>query len=75
MSLYRSGMPLSLISEWLGHNDPETTLIYARADTEMKRKAIEKAEAIGRPVLPEAEKRMWDGNDNMIRQLLGLDLK
>lgn len=28
MSLYRSGMPLSLISEWLGHNDPETTLIY-----------------------------------------------
>ena len=75
MSLYRSGMPLSIISEWLGHNDPDTTLIYARADTEMKRRAIEKAEAIGGSVLPEAEVRMWDGNENMIRQLLGISPK
>jgi len=73
MILYRSGMPLSLISEWLGHNDPATTLIYSRADTEMKRKAIEKAEAIaGNTTLPESEHRIWENNDFMIRQLLGL---
>jgi len=73
MSLYRAGMPLALISEWLGHNDPETTLIYSRADTEMKRKAIEKAEAVsGKPILPEAEHGIWEGNDHMINQLLGL---
>lgn len=41
--LYRKGVPLVLISEWLGHSDLETTLIYAYADTEMKRKAIEAA--------------------------------
>ena len=41
--LYRKGVPLVLISEWLGHSDLETTLIYAYADTEMKRKAIESA--------------------------------
>ena len=34
---------LTLISEWLGHKNFETTLIYAHADTEIKRKAIEKA--------------------------------
>jgi integrase len=43
MSLYRSGIHLTLISEWLGHANFETTLIYARADTEIKRRAIKKA--------------------------------
>ncbi len=43
MSLYRSGVHLTLISEWLGHANFETTLVYAHADTEIKRQAIEKA--------------------------------
>ena len=42
MHLYEAGMPLPMISEWLGHSQMETTLIYAYADTEMKRKAVEK---------------------------------
>lgn len=43
MHLYQHGMDLALVSQWLGHANLETTLIYAHADTEMKRKAIEKA--------------------------------
>ncbi len=43
MHLYQHGMELSLISQWLGHANLETTLVYAHADTEMKRRAIEKA--------------------------------
>ena len=43
MHLYQAGMPLALLTEWLGHADPETTLIYAHADTEMKRQALAKA--------------------------------
>ena len=43
MHLYKGGMPLSLLSEFMGHENPETTLIYAYADTEMKREVIEKA--------------------------------
>ena len=39
MHLYKGGMPLPLISEWLGHANMETTLIYANADTEMKQKS------------------------------------
>ena len=26
MHLYQAGMPLALLTEWLGHADPETTL-------------------------------------------------
>ncbi len=68
--LYRSGMPLSVLSEFLGHSSEETTRVYAYADTEMKRKAIEKATAdIG---IPE-ETPVWDENDEeMIRKLAGL---
>jgi len=35
LPLYRQGMPLPLISEWLGYSSMETTMIYAYADTEM----------------------------------------
>jgi site-specific recombinase XerD len=38
---YRDGMPLALIAELLGHASVESTKIYAYADTEMKRVAME----------------------------------
>ena len=74
MQLYRQGMPLATLAQWLGHEDPETTLVYARADTKMKRLAIEKAEAISSPVIQPAEKipSMWEGNEEMIKRLCGL---
>lgn len=71
MHLYRSGMPLALLAEWLGHVNPETTLIYAYADTEMKRKAIEQAEA-NAGIRPSVEIGMWDGDEDMIKRLCGL---
>ncbi|MFJ5768882.1 tyrosine-type recombinase/integrase [Psychrobacillus sp. NPDC093180] len=71
MHLYRSGMPLPLLSEFLGHEDPETTLIYASADTEMKRKAIEKA-TINLDINNEMLVPLWKDDDEMIRKLYGL---
>jgi site-specific recombinase XerD len=71
MHLYRNGMPLALLTEFLGHENPETTLIYASADTEMKRKAIENASShliLG----DESAVPVWDDNDEMIRRLYGL---
>lgn len=41
--LRQGGMPLPILSEFLGHSDMETTLIYASADVDMKAKAIQKA--------------------------------
>ncbi len=43
MHLYQHGMDLTLISQWLGHEQLSTTLVYAHADTEAKRAAIERA--------------------------------
>lgn len=70
MHLYRSGMPLELLAELLGHADPETAWVYAYADTEMKREAILKAEETA-GVRQSAEVGMWDGDEDMIRRLCG----
>lgn len=43
MHLYQHGVDLTLVSQWLGHTNLETTLIYAHADTEHKRQAISRA--------------------------------
>jgi site-specific recombinase XerD len=43
MHLYQSGVNLVYIRDILGHVDISTTDIYARADTESKRKALEMA--------------------------------
>jgi site-specific recombinase XerD len=72
MLLYQAGMPLELLAQFLGHSDPITTLVYARADNEMKRKAIESASAVTGSVRPDAEKASWDGNEDMIKRLIGL---
>jgi len=50
MHLYQRGMDLTLVSQWLGHAQLDTTLIYAHADTEQKRKAIEKATSPDSPL-------------------------
>ena len=70
MHLYRSGMPLELLAELLGHADPETAWVYAYADTEMKREAILRAEE-NAGVRQSAEVGIWEGDEDMIRRLCG----
>lgn len=69
LHLYRNGMPLALVSEFLGHASLQSTKIYAYADTEMKRKAIQKAH--GEETLPE-NIPYWQEDDDIIRMLYGL---
>lgn len=70
MHLYQAGMPLALLTEWLGHADPETTLVYAHADTEMKRHALEKAHsATSKSPLPAP---LWHDREDIIQRLCGL---
>lgn len=73
MSLYQGGVHLTLISEWLGHANFETTLIYAHADTEIKRKAIEKAIPQNTPLAEHinAEQYKVDEED-ILKELCGL---
>jgi len=70
MHLYQSGMPMVLLSQYLGHAQVETTMIYAHADTEMKRAAIQKADAV-RKTKPVPDE-IWAGNEEMILKLSGL---
>ena len=42
MHLLQSGVNIVYIRDILGHSSVDTTEIYARADMEMKRKALEK---------------------------------
>jgi hypothetical protein len=73
MHLYQNGMPREMLSQWLGHAQLETTLIYAHADTEMKRKAIAEAtpadSPLGKHVMPTL---MKIENDDLVRRLYGL---
>lgn len=73
MHLYQHGAPLELISQWLGHKQLSTTMIYAQAGTEMKRKAIEKAMSPDSPLGKFTTKgRVTVDDDELIRRLYGL---
>ena len=69
MHLYRAGMPLVLLSEFLGHADVNTTRIYAWADTEMKRQAIQKVSGDTGRIHIEP---IWVNDEEMIKRLYGL---
>lgn len=71
MHLYQGGMPLSVLSEFLGHEDPETTLIYAYADTEMKREAVGKASERFPAMGTGAELPTWEDDDVIGRLMRG----
>jgi len=43
MHLLQAGVNLIYIRDWLGHTSIKTTGVYAKADTEMKRAALDKA--------------------------------
>lgn len=73
MSLYRNGVQLSLISQWLGHANVETTLIYAHADTEIKRRAIEQAVPEDSPLKSHLDATRYSVNNKLLlKQLCGL---
>jgi site-specific recombinase XerD len=65
MHLYQSGVALVYIRDLLGHVDISTTDIYARADTEMKRKALEHAY----PEMTQASLPDWNQNEGLLSWL------
>jgi site-specific recombinase XerD len=51
MHLLQSGVDLTVIAIWLGHEGTETTHIYVEADLEMKEKALSRIEEMPGPPL------------------------
>src|SRR6202040_2822091 len=68
MHLLQSGVSLDIIRDFLGHVDVKTTQIYARANLEMKRKALENiTEPSPVPTIP-----AWQQNQNLLDWLRSL---
>lgn len=57
VSLVAAGVDVTVIRSWLGHESLETTNVYARANVETKRKALEKVDPSVRPDKPPRWKR------------------
>jgi site-specific recombinase XerD len=73
MHLYQNGMDLTLISQWLGHSQLETTQIYAHADTEHKRIAIAKATPGHSPLFAKLNPDRYTITDeDALKRLVGL---
>ncbi len=73
MHLYQEGMDLTLVSQWLGHSQLETTQIYAHADTEHKRRAIEAATPPDNPLYSKLNSARYTVTDEeTLKRLTGL---
>lgn len=72
MHLYLAGVPLPLVSEWLGHSSMETTQIYARATDEMKRQAQRKLGEKEGSVLKDDVAFKYADNEDVLKKLAGL---
>jgi len=68
MHLLQSGVPLEIIRDFLGHVDVKTTEIYARANLEMKRAALEKVGGVS--LLPKIPS--WKQNKTLLEWLQSL---
>ena len=66
MHLLQAGNPDVIIRDILGHVDVKTTAIYARADLELKRAALEKTEQ------PPPKLLFWQKDKDLIDWLDGL---
>ena len=68
MHLLQSGNPLTTIQAILGHADLRTSEIYAQADMNMKRQALERAGSTGITI----EARSWQHDKSLMEWLHGL---
>lgn len=68
MHLLQAGVNLIYIRDLLGHVDVSTTEIYARIDTELKRKALEKAY----PDMISANLPHWTQDEDLLAWLINL---
>ena len=62
MHMLQAGVPLIYIRDFLGHSEISTTEIYARCDSEQKRKAIENT----CPSITKSETPMWQKDTSLL---------
>lgn len=71
MSMYKNGIPISYVKDFLGHSDISTTSIYAYADNEDIKKALEAVQE-NIPSSNVKEKK-WKGKEKDLIKFCGLE--
>jgi len=71
MAMYKKGIPISYIRDFLGHSSIETTTIYSYADEETITKAIE---SVGNDENTTTQKQKnWKGKEQYLLEFCGLN--
>jgi len=72
MAMYKKGIPISYIRDFLGHSSIETTTVYSYADEETITKALESVvheEPDGKAL----KQKNWKGKEQYLLEFCGLN--
>ncbi len=72
MTMYKQGIPISYIRDFLGHSSIETTTIYSYADDETIAKALESLEPLQADGHPSPKNKNWKGKEQYLLEYCGL---
>lgn len=72
MHLYKAGVPLPTISDWLGHSNIESTRFYAKVTLDMKRDALHKLSESESSILKKDLAFRYANDEDALKRLCGL---
>jgi site-specific recombinase XerD len=72
MAMYKKGIPISYIRDFLGHSSIETTTIYSYSDEETIRKTLEAVDTVNSDNGVTARLKNWKGNEQLLLEYCGL---
>ena len=71
MAMYKKGVPISYIRDFLGHKSIETTTVYSYADDETIRKALESVEHDNNTITH--KQKYWKGKEQYLLDFCGFN--
>jgi site-specific recombinase XerD len=71
MAMYKKGIPISYIRDFLGHSSIETTKIYSYSDDETIIKALEAVEHEDVNEKPKTKQKNWKGSEQQLLEYCG----
>jgi len=72
MAMYKKGIPISYIRDFLGHSSIETTSVYSYADEETITKALESVDHEGTSGKTVTKQKNWKGKEQYLLEYCGL---
>jgi site-specific recombinase XerD len=72
MAMYRNGIPISYIRDFLGHSSVDTTTIYSHADEKTIAAALESIEHEQAVADRQNARKQWKGKEQYLMELCGL---